>query len=142
MRECGIVTKTDKDFAVVKVDKRDECSKCGMCVFPKNASSIDFNAINQVGASVGDTVIIETEKDTKLIGAILVFLIPLLLIGLSCAITYLFLGSEIWILILSVIFLVLWYTILAVIDKRLKSKADFCAKVVSIITKKGENNDE
>ena len=142
MRECGIVTKTDKEFAIVKVDKKDECSKCGMCIFPKNANSIDFNAVNQVNASVGDTVIIETEKDTKLIGAILVFLIPLILIGLSCAITYLFLSNEIWVLILSVIFLFLWYTILAVIDKRLKHKADFCAKIVSIITKKGENKDE
>ena len=142
MREVGVVTKTDKDRAVVKVDKKDECSKCGMCVFPKNATSIEFNAVNTVGAKTGDTVLMEKGKDTKLFGAILVFLVPLLLIGLACGITYLFLQNEIWVLIFSVIFLILWYTILAVIDKYLKSRADFCPKIVEIITKKGENENE
>ena len=56
-----------------------------------------------------------------LLGAILVFLIPLILICLSAIITYFFIKIEIWMLILSVIFIILWYTILAVIDKKLKN---------------------
>ncbi len=142
MREVGKVTKVDGDYALVKVDKKDECSKCGMCAFPKNANSIIFNAKNSVDAKIDDKVIIETVKDTKLFGAILVFLVPLLLIGLSWLITELFLDNEIWVLIFSVIFLVLWYTILAVIDKALKKKSDFCPQIVEIIFDKGENKDE
>ena len=80
MKEKGVVTALNGKFAVVKVDKRDECSKCGMCLFPKNASSVDFNAKNGVFAKVGDEVIIETQKDGKLAGALLAFLVPLLLI--------------------------------------------------------------
>lgn len=142
MREVGKVTKVDGEFALVKVDKKDECSKCGMCAFPKNANSITFNAKNTVNAKVDDEVIIETVKDTKLLGAVLVFLIPLLLIGLSYLITDLFLSNEIWVLIFSVIFLVLWYTILAVIDKALKKKPNFCPQIVEIIFRKGENENE
>lgn len=142
MKELGFVTKIDKDRAVVKVDKKDECSKCGLCMFPKNANSIEFSAVNEVNAKQGDTVIIETTKDTKLISALLVFLVPLVLIGLSCVITYTFLNNEIWVLIFSVIFIILWYTILAVIDKKLKNKKDFCPHIISIIENKGENKDE
>ena len=142
MTEQGIVTKTDRNVATVKVDKKDECSKCGMCLFPKNASSIEFTAQNDVGAQVGDTVIIESKKDYKLLGAILVFLIPLLLIGFSAIITYLFIGYEIWLVILSVISIILWYTILAVIDKRLKNKVEFCPRIIKIIKDEGENKDE
>ena len=135
------MTKTDRKVATVKVDKKDECSKCGMCLFPKNASSIEFTAQNDVGAQVGDMVIIESKKDYKLLGAILVFLIPLLLIGFSAIITYLFIGYEIWLVILSVISIILWYTILAVIDKRLKKLSSGVHLIVSIL-KKGEIIDE
>ena len=141
MIEVGIVTECKGNRATVKVDKKEECSKCGMCLFPKNASSIEITAQNDLGARVGDTVIIESKKDYKLLGAILVFLIPLLLIGLSALITYLFIGNEIWLVILSVISIILWYTILAVIDKRLKKLSGGVHIIVSIL-KKGEIIDE
>ena len=140
MKEIGIVTAIQGKSATVKVDKRDECSKCGMCLFPKNASSIDFNARNKLGADVGDKVEIETVKDGKLLGAILVFLVPLILIGLSAVITYIFIKNEIWLLILSVIFVILWYTILAVIDKRFKNSINFSPEIIAIIEK--EKKDE
>ena len=140
MNEIGVVIKTDKTRATVKVDKKDECSKCGMCLFPKNASSIEFSSSNQIGAEVGDTVMIDMKESGKLLGAILAFLVPLLLIGLAVAVTKIFFDSEIWILVFSLIFIVLWYTILAVIDKKLKNSLNFSPTVVRII-RKGEQNE-
>ena len=141
MKEVGLVVSLDKNYAQVKVDKKDECSKCGMCLFPKNADSIELRAENSFGAKVGDTAIIETAKDTKLLGAVLVFLIPLLLIGFSAIITYIFIKKEIWTLILSVIFIFLWYNILAAIDKKLKNSQRFCAKVVAVLNKENNENE-
>ncbi len=135
MREVGLITKIEGDTATIKVDKKDECSKCGMCLFPKNASSIEINAKNSIGATVGDTVEFERKKDGKFLGSILVFLIPLLLIGLSALITYLFIKIDIWMLILSVIFIVLWYTILAFIDKKLKISLDDASVIISVVKK-------
>ncbi len=140
MKEVGLVTSVDGDFAVIKVDKKDECSKCGMCLFPKNANSVDFKAENTLGAVVGDKVLIESEKDGKLLGAVLAFLVPLILIALSAVITYVIIKKEIWMLILSVISIVLWYTVLAVIDKKLKKSFNFRTKIVSVL-KKEENID-
>lgn len=139
MTEQGLVTAVSEKHATVKVDKKDECSKCGMCLFPKNANSVDFYAENTVGAKEGDSVIIDVSGGGKLLGAILVFLIPLILIGVSALINYFFINVEIWILILSVIFIVLWYTILAVIDKKLKKTKVFCSKIVQIVKEKSDN---
>ena len=132
MIEIGKVVSFDGKHAVVKVDKKDECSKCGMCLFPKNASSVDFRAENPLNAKLEDTVVIESRKDGRLLGAVLAFLVPLILIALSAVITY---------IILSVIFIGLWYTILAVIDKKLKKSINFCHVIVSIVDKEKENNE-
>ena len=140
MVEQGVVTAVKGDRATVRVDKKDECSKCGMCLFPKNASSVEFMSSNQIGAEVGDTVMIDMKESGKLLGAILAFLVPLLLIGLAVAVTKIFFDSEIWILVFSLIFIVLWYTILAVIDKKLKNSLNFSPTVVRII-RKGEQNE-
>ena len=141
MREVGIVVNADGKDATVKVDKKDECSKCGMCLFPKNASSIEFLSDNDIGASVGDQVVIERKKEAKLTAAILIFLVPLLLIGLSALLTYLFIGIDIWVLILSIIFIIIWYNILSVIDKKLKNRQDYKHIIVEIL-EKGETNNE
>ena len=141
MKEVGLVVGIEGDYAVIKVDKKDECSKCGMCLFPKNADSIEIMAENSFGANVDDQAVIERTEDVKLLGAVLTFLIPLILIGISAIITYFFIHKEIWMLILSVIFIILWYTILAVIDKKLKNSQKFCAKVVAVIKKENKNNE-
>lgn len=139
MIEQGKVVKTRGDVATVKIDKKDECGKCGMCLFPKNASSIEIEADNSVGAAEGQTVVIETSDEIKLIGVFLAFIVPLLLIGVAVAVTYFIIGTEIWMLILSVIFVVLWYTVLAFIDKKFKTLKRFSAKIIKI--KENETNE-
>lgn len=139
MTELGKVTAVSGNTAKVKIDKKDECSKCGMCLFPKNASSIQVDAYNELGAVVDDTVIVETTGEVKLLAVILAFVFPLFLIGFSVLINYLWIKAEIWILILSVIFIVLWYTILAVLDKRLYKLKKFSAKITEIVKEKIDN---
>ena len=138
MQEIGKVVKTDGKRAIVKVDKKDECSKCGMCLFPKNATSIEFSVDNTLGATEGDTVLFESDSDGKLLGAILVFLIPLLIIGGSALIAYLVIKNELWTLFLSVIGIAVWFVILSFIDKRLTTSKSFSRKIISI-EKKTEN---
>lgn len=137
MREIGLVTKINDNKATVKVDKKDECSKCGMCLFPKNASSVEFEVENRLGAKLGDTVLFETQKDAKLLGAVLVFLVPLLLIGVSAVLAFLVIKKEIYTLIFSLIFIVAWFFVLALIDKKLKKTQTFCPSIISVY--KSEN---
>lgn len=138
MIETGRVKIVEGDVAVVTVDKKTECSKCGMCAFPKNANQIDIRAKNTVGAKKDQTVVIETSGDGKLTGVFLAFLVPLILIAVASVIGLMIIESEIWFFLLSLIFIALWYTILAILDKRLIFLDRFCARVVEI---KEEHND-
>lgn len=144
MQEQVIVTGLENGgkTAVVKLDKKTECSKCGMCVFPKNAESTIARAENAAGAKAGDVVIIEREKDGRLFAALLVFAVPLLLIGLAAVIALVVIKKELWILLLSLIFLLSWYTILAAIDKKLQKSKGFGWRVVKISEKGGKDDDK
>lgn len=141
MTEVGKVIKTDGRYATVRIDKKEECGKCGMCLFAQNASFTDMRAQNFAGAKQGDSVIVENGGDAKLIGSLLLFLVPLMLIGVAAAISILVIKKEIWILLLSLIFIVSWYTILGFFDKKLCKKDKFCVKVVKIL-EKGENEND
>ena len=118
IEEIGKVESVDGEEIIVIVDKKKECDKCGMCVFPKGASKVQIRAQNHIGACVGDVVEIRQENDQRLLSAILVFLVPLLLIGLSTAITYLLKLNELFILIFVIGLLVIWFAILSFIDKK------------------------
>ncbi len=136
MKETALVIKENGKHAVVSIDKKDECSKCGMCAFPKNANKIELNAKNGVGAKVGDTVIVERAQGGKLTGAILVFLVPLILIGISALINHFFIGNDLWFLGLAVIFIAVWYAILAIIDKKLVFMNKYLSVIIQVVQPK------
>ena len=140
MTESGKVVKTEGKYATVRIDKKDECGKCGMCLFAANASYTEMRARNDAGAAVGDEAVVETAESGKALSAVLVFLVPLLLIVLAAAIGLFIIGKEIWILLLSLIFILSWYTILGLFDKKLRKSDKFCARIVRITTK-GEKDD-
>lgn len=139
MRDEATVTEIKGSTVTVKLEKKDECDKCGMCLFPKNAKHVYLKADNKLGAKEGDVVMVESSSNAALIGAILVFLVPLVFIGIATLINYLFIKKEIWILIISVILIVLWYTVLAGIDKKLSRKSGFKPKIIEIIKEDKEN---
>lgn len=139
MIESGVIVKTNKDIATVKVDKKDECSKCGMCLFPKNANSIELTAINNMGAQVGDKVMISTSEKAKLLGVILVFLVPLILIGIAITLSLILIKSEIIALVSSLCLVVIWNIILSKIDNKIKGQKSFRSEITEIIK---ENKDE
>ena len=134
MREIGLLTEIKGNIAVVSVDKKGECAGCGLCLFKENAQKAEFYAKNPVGAKVGDKVIVERAENGRFLGALLAFFVPLLLIGLAVLIDYLFIKKEIWILVLSVLFIAVWYLILAFLDKKLKKVGALDSRIVSVIS--------
>ena len=133
MTESGKVVKTEGKYATVRIDKKHECGKCGMCLFAANASYTEMRARNDAGAAVGDEAVVETAESGKTLFAVLVFLVPLLLIVLAAAIGLVIIGKEIWILLLSLIFILSWYTILGFFDKKLRNSDKLRTVIVEII---------
>ena len=140
MKEVGKVTKIDGKFATVTVPKRDECSKCGLCLFPKGASEIELNAENSLGANLGDNVIVESTEKTKFLGVVLAFLVPLLIVGLMVGLSFVIANAEIYLAIGSLVLIFLWYTILTFIDKKLAKNKNFASVIIEILKEK-ENNE-
>lgn len=139
MREIAKIINTENGYATVSMDKKEECSKCGMCAFPKNANTIEFKAKNLVNAEIGDTVIIDRKTDGKLSGIVLAFLVPLLLVGISILISYLLQLKEIWILVFSVGSIAVWYVILSLIDKKLSNSDSFLVTIIEIVRQEQQN---
>lgn len=136
MQEIGKVSKIEGKYAIVKVQKKDECSKCGMCLFPKNASEIEFRAKNTLSAKENDDVLINTSNERgKLVGMLLVFLVPLLLIGIAVLIEKLFIKNEIFILPISIGLIVVWFFMLSIIDKKIAKNDKYVCEIIEIINK-------
>ena len=132
MREIGKVTGVEKDYLIVSVDKKDECSKCGMCAFPKNATNMLVRAKNTTDGGLGDLVIIERQAEAKLTGIFLVFLVPLFLIAIALLVNYLFIKNDLALLGMSVGLVALWYVILSKIDKKLSKLNQFCWTTIAV----------
>lgn len=139
MKEEALVVKVEKDVSSVRIDKKQECDKCGMCLFPKGASHIEKQAKNPIGAIEGDKVIIESEKDLKLLGASLVFGVPLVLIILSMVIVLNLVKSELIALATALVSVTVWFIILALIDKKLKGKVKTMPTIIQIIKEEKED---
>lgn len=94
MQTKAIVTEVHDSYAIVETERTaacDGCHKaeeggCSVCSLMGTDRKMSARAINEIGASVGDTVLIESDSSRMLWYAALIFLFPLLLGILSWAI--------------------------------------------------------
>ncbi len=142
MIESGEVVKTEKNYAVVRIDRKAECARCGLCGMKKNESHVECKAKNEAAAAEGDTVLIKTDGSATLISSLLVFVMPLILLAAELAVCYVLNVEELWILIICIGTLAAWFCILALIDRKFASIRGFSPTIVRIIEKKGEEKNE
>ncbi len=71
----GIVIEIRDDMARVKTSRHNDCENCGAC--PGN-SAIVLDALNPVGAKIGQRVVIEIQAVNMLKAAFIVYVLPLL----------------------------------------------------------------
>lgn len=101
MRVKATVISTDGNIATVESERLSACEGChkhaegcSVCSLMGSNKKITSRAKNPLGASVGDTVEIETETKTVLFYAMLVFLLPLVIMLVIYALTGYFDLSE------------------------------------------------
>ncbi len=80
--EEGVVIKLEAaaGTATVKVGRHDECSACGACA---GSRQLTVEAVNGLGAAVGQRVKFSMQEQQMLKGAFVVFLLPLILAGVG-----------------------------------------------------------
>ena len=133
MIEKGEVIKVDKKNVVVSFERKTECDKCGMCAFGKDDMKVKVTLKNNVDAKIGDIVEVSMGDKFVLASAIIVYLIPIVLIGIFLGIAVFLKLSEIVQIVLALTGFVLGFIISSVVDKLIKNKKSFSPKITKII---------
>lgn len=140
MIEIGRVSKlhTGGKYARVEFARREDCEKCGMCMKHKDSMTVSLNVRNTLGAVVGDEVSIEMRNGFILKSAFIVYLLPIILVGLT-----LFLGrklEELLLFGLVIADLLVGITISFFVDRAIRKKGKLAPVMKEIIGRKTIDN--
>ena len=124
MKQTGTVTVINGEYAEVEVMQTSACAGCSKqegCVHCKK--KISCTAYNPIGAREGDLVVLESRSSLILLYALLVFILPLVLCGLSYYLSGLLDFSKLLRFSISAcIFILIYVIIYFIADRRENTK--------------------
>ncbi|ACL70083.1 SoxR reducing system RseC family protein [Halothermothrix orenii] len=142
MEELGKVIKTEGDKLTVKIIRRSACSKCGHKCGLAGAHEVDEIEVevdNTVGAKEGQVVKLEMGEQPLVVASMLVYLLPIISLIAGYFITFSlvkalgFKPSEAAGVIGSIIFFILSFYLLKVVDKFLSFNRKYHPRVSEIV---------
>ena len=131
MTERGTVISVDGGIKV-RIEKKTECGKCGMCAFPGSASHIDVTVKSDIEVKAGDTVTVEISDGGKFLGALFAFGVPLVLIVACVLLGTLVFNNDTVTAVSSIMSVVVWWIVLHFIDKLLAKNRRFISKITAV----------
>jgi len=132
MTETGIVIKLNKNFAVVRVERKSMCNSCKMCAIGPKAPHIDIKLKNEVFAKLNDKVEISIADGIVMKSSLIVYVVPLFFafIGLLVG---LLLTSEIMQLVLFLGFLTFGFLCVFLINIYIKNRPKYQQRIVRVL---------
>ncbi|TET53750.1 MAG: hypothetical protein E3J54_03530 [Actinobacteria bacterium] len=131
--EKGLVINSKDNKVTIRLEATDACKRCAGCEIVGNEAILK-DVENKVRAKKGDTVLIDNKPKNIMIGAIIVYLLPLIFliagyfIGLLI-VRALSLSTDIAILFALLVF-ALSFPAVRIIDRRLEKNKSFKPIVV------------
>lgn len=83
MTERGVVTKVKGNRATVQFDRKSACDSCHMCAVTRDGMKVQIVIENSLKANVGDFVLVRMGDRFVLTAALIVYIIPLVLVGIG-----------------------------------------------------------
>ena len=138
MLEIGVVEKLNNNGKNAKVTfpRRTECDKCGMCMKHKNDMKVSIIVKNTLNARVGDRVSVGMKDGFVLRAAFIVYVIPVILIGLTVG-----LGrnlNELLLFGLAMAALLVGLAISVLCDRAIRKKGVALPQMVEIISRRAD----
>lgn len=131
MQSTGVVNKINGSEAVVLIKREsacgDNCANCGGCT---GGTLNEVLADNEVGANIGDIVIVEMKTGRVLNAAVFAYVVPLLLLFVGYFLFFYMFKTEFLAVLGGFLFMISSYVILHFFDKKLKNA--FVHKIVEI----------
>ena len=115
MIEKGTIVKIKGDKATVQFDRKSACDKCHMCAVTKDGMKVKIVIENSLNACVGDVVSVSMGERFVLTAALIVYIIPLVLVGLGVGVGSLL--SELAQVLLAVGGLIIGFVIAFLLDR-------------------------
>ena len=135
MKQKGGVIVTHGSEAVVSVLRKEACVHCAGRVVCGNARPMSAKVKNSINASVGDTVIVETEDKNALFWLFLIFIAPIIL---SLLMTWIFMSvNAVLTIIMGVVGFAFPFVLLAFLSRNEGIIPTVC--ITEIISIKEEN---
>ncbi len=134
MTERGVVVKVKGGRATVRFDRKSACDSCQMCAVTKDGMKVEVMLENNLNASVGDTVCVQMGDKFVLTSAVIVYIIPLILVGAGIGIGTLI--SEIAQILFALGGLVVGFVIAFLLDRfAIRKKKGFYPVMTEISSK-------
>lgn len=133
MRETGVVHKVRGRFATVRFDRKAACENCNMCLKPREANYVELRLENTLNAAVGDKVEVAMGDRAVLTAALLVYAVPLIVMGAALGFTY---TLELWIcLTVSFGAMIFAFAAVSLIDRFvLRRRPEYMPKMIAVVS--------
>ena len=142
MGRIGKVVKSKNDVAVVSMRANNGCGDCNACGNGANDSEQLIDAINDIGAMIGDTVEFDMEIPSLLGAAFIAYTIPLITMVGSIALSiFIFKKNglteniELYASIIGFVALFLTLVVIRLFDGKMKKSKRFMAKINRVVIK-------
>jgi sigma-E factor negative regulatory protein RseC len=133
MLETGIIIKIDGKKATVKINKAQACSHCKSKCMESDGFMIT-EAINSVGANIGDVVKLEINSKTALRAILIVFGLPLVIMLAGVFIAIIITNNQAYIIAVGVIMLLLAIIPLKAYDNHLRKKETCGITIIEVLS--------
>lgn len=131
MTERGVVTKVKGKKATVQFDRKSACDSCHMCAVTRDGMKVQIVIENTLDANVGDFVSVQMGERFVLTAALIVYIIPLVLVGIGVGVGSLL--SELVQVLLAVGGLIAGFLIAFLLDRFvIRKKKGFSPTMVGI----------
>ncbi len=141
MNRQGKVIKIDKNKALVKLMKHSACGDCGACHLGEENMDITIEAINDLGANIGDKVEVNMAAPNVLRAAFIGYGIPLISLILGILLGKIFLDTigfggniELFSFLIGIIFLAITYLVIRINEDNFKKSEKYVSKIINIIS--------
>lgn len=117
LEDIGIVTALNGNIASVEMQRGGGCKSCamrGMC-FAKNTPAV-FNIETSLPLEAGDQVLLEITPKSRILSSLLIFILPVVFLGLGYALGSLFF-TELVSALIGMAFIGLSFAVIHFLDK-------------------------
>ncbi len=139
MEEIGVVERVNakKNTARVVFSRKSACDKCGMCLKSKDNMTVYVEIKNELDAKVGDNVAVVMGDNFVLRAALIVYIIPVILVGIAVAIGYSFRELVLFAMIVGALIIGLLCSVL--IDRAIRNVKGYAPRMERLIIKEEDN---